>query len=827
MKASCLCFLLFSFLSVSIADDAEPTSVSFSTENGSLRIKIGNVDVATYVYQDSKVPRPYFTRVRTLSGQEVTRHHPPREGIDKTDHEGLHPGIWLSFGDLNGNDYWRLQAVTEHVEFVEPPNGGPGSGRFTVRNRYLTADGKQTVCEEICRHTIAIVPEGYRIDYSSEFLAADNELVFGDQEEMGLGVRVATPLAVETNLGGRILDSAGRINGQQVWGETASWCDYSGNLSGKWAGLTVLTGPKNFRACWSHARDYGFVAMNPFGHQAFTKQPAEPISVSPGAKLMLNYSVVVHESSDESEYAPLRAYATYAQSLESTESPATLKLKLHSQEETSGKSVRYHRLHRDAQWKPEQTALIVCDMWDLHHCFRAVERVKELAPHLEKVLQNARDRGVTIIHAPSSCMDSYVNHPSRQRAINTPRSHHFPPEINQWCYKIPAEEKGIYPIDQSQGGEDDDPVEHEKWAAELTKIGRDPKVPWKSQYESLTIDGERDYISDNGEEIWSILEERGISNVILTGVHTNMCVLGRPFGLRRMVEAGKNTVLMSDMTDTMYDPRCSPFVSHFTGTDLIIDHIERHVCPTITSDQLIGGESFRFAEDRRPTIAILMAEDEYQTEESLPTWSIKHLGPKYRIRWIYGSDRQQESIPGIDAIHDADLLLVSVRRRPIQPEQLDVIRAFAASGKPMLGIRTASHAFSLRNSEVPKGTAAWPKFDNEVWGGRYTNHHGNEFHPSITPVAGKAKHPILKDWGSEPFVSKGSLYMVSPLIDGAIPILEGAIGGQPKEPIAWTFTRKSGGRSFYTSLGHKEDFADPRFNQLLSNAVDWLLEDEK
>jgi Methane oxygenase PmoA len=305
---------LISLLAVSVSAAAE-SPVSFSPGNGSLQIKIGEVDVATYVFRDRQVQRPYFANVRTRSGQQVTRHHPPREGIDKTDHQGLHPGVWLSFGDLNGHDYWRLKAVTEHVEFIKPATGGLGSGRFTVRNRYLAADGQQTVCEEICRHTITTIPEGYRIDYSSEFVAGDTELVFGDQEEMGLGVRVATPLAVETNLGGRILDSAGRINGQEVWGQTASWCDYSGKLAGKWAGLTVLTGPKNFRSCWSHARDYGFVAMNPFGHQAFTMQPAELISVSPGEKLKLDYSVVVHESSQESEYDPQQVYARYAESL--------------------------------------------------------------------------------------------------------------------------------------------------------------------------------------------------------------------------------------------------------------------------------------------------------------------------------------------------------------------------------------------------------------------------------------------------------------------------------------------------------------------------------
>jgi hypothetical protein len=127
-------------------------------------------------------------------------------------------------------------------------------------------------------------------------------------------------------------------------------------------------------------------------------------------------------------------------------------------------------------------------------------------------------------------------------------------------------------------------------------MGRNPKAPWKSQHAGIKIRDE-DVISDSGVEIWNVLEARGIKNVILLGVHTNMCVLGRPFGLRQMAKNGKNVVLMRDMTDTMYNPKASPYVSHFKGTDLIVEHIEKYVCPTITSDQIIGGTPFRFKGD--------------------------------------------------------------------------------------------------------------------------------------------------------------------------------------------------------------------------------------
>ena len=174
----------------------------------------------------------------------------------------------------------------------------------------------------------------------------------------------------------------------------------------------------------------------------------------------------------------------------------------------------------------------------------------------------------------------------------------MPPDIGKWCYQIPAEAKGTYPIDQAKGENDDEPAAQKQWLAQLAAMGREPGHPWKSETDLLTIDPDADMISDKGEEIWSILENRGIDHVILTGVHTNMCVLGRPFGLRQMAKNGKDVVLLRDLTDTMYNPERAPYVSHFAGTDLIVAHVEKYVCPTITSDQLLGGAPFRFEGDK-------------------------------------------------------------------------------------------------------------------------------------------------------------------------------------------------------------------------------------
>jgi nicotinamidase-related amidase len=275
------------------------------------------------------------------------------------------------------------------------------------------------------------------------------------------------------------------------------------------------------------------------------------------------------------------------------DAPWSLRLRSRA-EEPGGKS---RTVEKAATWDPKATAIIVCDMWDLHHCLNATRRGAEMAPTMDRVLKAARDRGATIIHAPSDCMASYEGHPARKRAQEMPKAKSFPEDIGKWCYKIPPEEKGVYPIDQSDGGEDDDPAEHKQWAEKLAAMGRNPKAPWKKETDLLAIDPDRDYVTADGNEVWSILEDRKIEHVILLGVHLNMCVLGRPFGLRQMAKNGKDVVLMRDMTDTMYNPARAPYVGHFEGTRRMVEHVEKYVCPTITSDQVLGGAPFRFKGD--------------------------------------------------------------------------------------------------------------------------------------------------------------------------------------------------------------------------------------
>jgi hypothetical protein len=301
--------VLLLLLAIDVQAADSEAEVAFAKKPGEVHVTIGGENVATYMYADSTIPRPYFAHVHGPGGVQLTRNHPPIEGQDRTDHATMHPGIWMAFGDLNGTDIWRNKGRVVHERFVQEPAGGSKRGSFAVENRYATGTG-ETICVEVCRFTFLVRPHGYLLFWDSTF-SSDREFHFGDQEEMGLGVRLATPIAVTSEGGGRILDSEGRKNGGEIWGKTADWCDYSGPIESRFGGITVMPHPNNFRPCWWHARDYGFVAANPFGRAAFSAGPPSKVVVRPGAALRLQFGLLIHASEKEDDVDLAVAYRDY------------------------------------------------------------------------------------------------------------------------------------------------------------------------------------------------------------------------------------------------------------------------------------------------------------------------------------------------------------------------------------------------------------------------------------------------------------------------------------------------------------------------------------
>ncbi|MDR1497441.1 MAG: isochorismatase family protein [Puniceicoccales bacterium] len=490
--------------------------------------------------------------------------------------------------------------------------------------------------------------------------------------------------------------------------------------------------------------------------------------------------------------------------------------------EDSAISVR----NRVEQWVPSETAIVICDMWNKHWCKHATARVGELAPALNEVITIAREKGISIVHAPSETLGFYKDHPARKKAEK-----YQVRARDRWAHQLPTERGAKWPVDAGRNG-----------GCPECKQGR----AWSRQIDTITIKDE-DIVSDNGHEIRGYFKEKGIKNVILTGVHTNMCVIGRPFGLRAMKSSGFNVVLLRDMTDLMYNnviskPIESPKVTHFSGLDLMVEYIETYVTPSIVSSDFTGKKQFRFKEDVRPRVAFLTAESEYRASQRLHEFGHELTLKEIRADYATGNPIMEgpgrHNLENLQILEDANLAVFFIRRRALEPEKMAQIKSYIASGRPVLGIRTASHAFDAKGNVPRSGggivaakektsnlLAQWPEFDKTVLGGNYKGHYGHlKTGTDVYIVPGQEKHPILE--GVDPaFNSPNWLYKNTPLrTKKATVLLKGKNPGVPDEPVFW-INEAGKGKVIYTSLGHWDDWKIDSFKKLMFNTVNYLLKE--
>ena len=249
--------------------------------------------------------------------------------------------------------------------------------------------------------------------------------------------------------------------------------------------------------------------------------------------------------------------------LSAAETPSdAMRLNLRTRVEAFKGSGDWQEVHFEKVLPVARTAILICDMWDKHWCTGASRRVDALATRMAPVIDDARGHGVQIIHAPSEVMDFYKDMPERQRMLAVPKV--GPPSA------IALTDPPL-PIDDSGGGCDTPDKFYKAWTREIATLHIAPE----------------DVISDNGAEIYSFLRSRGIENLLVMGVHTNMCVLNRSFAIKQMDKWGVRCVLVRDLTDSMYNPKDRPFVAHDRGTELVIEHIEKYWAPTVLSSELI------------------------------------------------------------------------------------------------------------------------------------------------------------------------------------------------------------------------------------------------
>ncbi len=463
-------------------------------------------------------------------------------------------------------------------------------------------------------------------------------------------------------------------------------------------------------------------------------------------------------------------------------------------------------VYKTLEWDPKKTAIIICDVWNTMKCKIPADRVAELAPRINEVVSVAREQGVLIVHAPSGTMDFYKDTKARARCVAAPKVKTKIPL--KWNYLDEAREAAL-PVDDSDGG----------WEGPLAE----GPAPQTRQHPAIEVK-DVDAVGDSSD-IYYLLEERGIENVILTGVHTNMCVLGRPFGIRQLTMLGKNVLLLRDLTDSLYNPAMAPKVNHYRGTDLVIEHVETYWCPTVTSTDFIAKAPFRFAGDKRPHVIFFVSDDHYGAEKTIPQFA-QQLREAHDVHCTVLHGEGEHQAPLTETLQDADAFIVFVRRLGLPEKQLQAIQDYVNGGGATIGMRTANHGFTMNfkdpaGFEVPEGRAEWREFDAEVLGGNYNNHGPNKLGTDVAFAEEAEGHPILKGVTPAKWHSTGSLYFVAPAKEDATVLMTGSIPDRT-EPLLWTRSYK-GGKVVYMGLGHPDDFEEPQFRKLLTNTIFWVM----
>jgi type 1 glutamine amidotransferase len=207
-------------------------------------------------------------------------------------------------------------------------------------------------------------------------------------------------------------------------------------------------------------------------------------------------------------------------------------------------------------------------------------------------------------------------------------------------------------------------------------------------------------------------------------------------------------------------------------------------------------------------VCLVSGSEEYKSNESLAKYQ-ELLEKTTAARCSRAFWKSKTDLPGLEALDACDLMVLFTKRLELPNDQLDRVKRYCLSGRPIVGLRTASHAFQN-----------WLELDREVFGGSYTGHYGSGLTTKVQVVNEASGHPILS--GFRPFETPTKLYKNRNNAKDTHLLLTGTIP-EHTEPLAWSREYK-GGRVFYTSLGGPDDFKMVEFRDLLTNAILWAVD---
>ena len=259
--------------------------------------------------------RPYFYPIIGPTGAGMTRNWPMKEGVagEETDHPH-HMGLWYGHRSVNGAGFWENsgkpetklgQIVHESFKLVK---GGSDMGAIQDKNKWVIDGSGEVIATDERSITFHQSKDGPMIDFVIKITAGDKELVFGDDKDGTMAIRIPETMRVDKMRAktdkaavpgdGHIVTSEGKKD-KDAWGTRAKWCDCYGPVDGKTAGVAIFDHPDNPRyPTWWHVRTYGLFAANPFGQAQFEKLPdkeAGALKIAAGKSVTFRYRFYFHE----------------------------------------------------------------------------------------------------------------------------------------------------------------------------------------------------------------------------------------------------------------------------------------------------------------------------------------------------------------------------------------------------------------------------------------------------------------------------------------------------------------------------------------------------
>jgi hypothetical protein len=298
---------------VALASVSVQGGVFVTSVNGHVHVEVDGKPFTDFYYGPDS-PKPYLHPLRSASGKIVTRSFPMENIPGETTTDQHHRGVWLGYKDVNGFDFWQNElsyksktagkVIMRVVDRLQSGKHGSLHGIFA----WLSPSGEPMLEED--RTMTFRGDETLRIVDVDLTLKALVEASFGDSKDGAFSVRLAEPL-IEKN-SGVIVNSEGGRKMEQTWGKPASWVDYSGELNGEKLGIALFEHPSSFHhpSRW-HVRDYGLLAANPFGSNAFDKDaPASKVTLNAGEHVRLRYRILIHPPMDAAQLE--KAYRQFA-----------------------------------------------------------------------------------------------------------------------------------------------------------------------------------------------------------------------------------------------------------------------------------------------------------------------------------------------------------------------------------------------------------------------------------------------------------------------------------------------------------------------------------